>query len=78
MKLWLISQSVNTDFDTYDAAVVAATTEEVAKAMHPAGELSEFLHDCWVRDSSQVQVRLIGDAVPGTESGVVLASFNAG
>lgn len=29
MKIYLISQSTNSDYDTYDSAVVAAETEEI-------------------------------------------------
>ena len=35
MKLWLISQSENNGYDTYDSAVVAAETEEEARVMYP-------------------------------------------
>lgn len=35
MKLWLISQSVNNNWDTYDSAVVAAETEEEARITYP-------------------------------------------
>jgi hypothetical protein len=35
MKLWLISQNVNDDWDTYDSAVVAAETEEEARNIYP-------------------------------------------
>lgn len=35
MKLWLISQSVNCGYDTYDSAVVAAETEEEARHTYP-------------------------------------------
>lgn len=36
MKLWLISQNTNNEYDTYDSAVVAAETEEEASMVHPA------------------------------------------
>lgn len=36
MKLWLISQSTNTGYDTYDSAVVAAETEEEARHTYPS------------------------------------------
>jgi hypothetical protein len=39
MKLWLISQSVNRDYDTYDSSVVAAKTEADARETHPADYL---------------------------------------
>ena len=35
MKLWLISQDVNNNYDTYDSAVVAAETEEEARVTFP-------------------------------------------
>jgi hypothetical protein len=35
MKLWLISQDVNNNYDTYDSAVVAAETEEEARNIYP-------------------------------------------
>lgn len=39
MKLWVISQTANDGYDTYDSAVVAAETEDEAKLIHPNGEL---------------------------------------
>lgn len=35
MKLWLISQSINNNWDTFDSAVVAAETEEEARQTYP-------------------------------------------
>jgi len=35
MKLWLISQSENNGWDTFDSAVVAAETEEDARHTYP-------------------------------------------
>ena len=35
MKLWLISQNENNNYDTYDSAVVAAETEEEARHTYP-------------------------------------------
>ena len=35
MNLYLISQSVNNDWDTYDGAVVAAASEEEARLIYP-------------------------------------------
>jgi len=35
LKLWLISQSKNNNWDTYDSAVVAAETEEDARHTYP-------------------------------------------
>lgn len=36
MKLWLIYQNVNNGYDTYDSAVVAAESEELAKCTFPS------------------------------------------
>jgi hypothetical protein len=36
MKLWLISQGENNGYDTYDSAVVAAETEQLAKETSPS------------------------------------------
>lgn len=35
MKLWLISQDVNNNWDTFDSAVVAAESEEEARNTYP-------------------------------------------
>lgn len=37
MKVYLISQDVNKGYETYDSAVVIAESEDMAKAIHPAG-----------------------------------------
>lgn len=81
MKLWLIWQEVNTDYDTYSDAVVAAETEEAALATHPSGTENAWKHTWrsdWAKRPDQVRVRLLGDAVEGTEAGVICASYNAG
>lgn len=35
LNLYLISQTVNNDYDTFDSAVVAAYDEEDARSIHP-------------------------------------------
>jgi len=37
MKIFLISQSENSGYDTYDSAVVCAENEEAAKRITPSG-----------------------------------------
>lgn len=80
MKLYLISQDVNNDWDTYDSAVVAAETEEQARVMHPGGGTinpnSQF--SSWATNPDDVLVEYIGDAASGTKSGIICASFTAG
>jgi hypothetical protein len=90
MRLWHISQETVTGYDTYSDAVVAAETEDDARLIHPyADSFPEMLSwdglashagyggETWC-NAGQVNVRLIGEAVEGTERGVICASFNAG
>ena len=38
MKLWLLEQTKNNDYDTYDSCVVVAEKEGDAKSIHPDGK----------------------------------------
>jgi hypothetical protein len=85
MKIFLISQDTNNNYDTFDSAVVAAENEEIARAIDPAtGELNNFKKDDffkyipWCRSIDDVKAEYLGEAVEGTKQGVILASFNAG
>ena len=79
MNLYMISQDVNDNYDTYDGAVVAADNPLSAQAMHPSGFNKDFTFSnyewCNIQD---VKVELIGKAKSGTKAGVILASFKAG
>jgi len=69
MKLWLISQTENNGYDTYDSAVVAAETEVEAKGIIPC--------DCfWASSPDKVIAKEIGTANDGV-TGVICASYNA-
>lgn len=74
MKLWRIWQDFNNDWDTYDSAVVAAETKEDARRIE-VGSVERY--GTWA-PSEHVKVEYLGEAKPGTQSGVILASFNAG
>lgn len=81
LNLYLISQSVNCEYDTYDSAVVCAETEEKARLVNPDGSddwdgKKESGYGDWC-DARDVKVTLIGTAMPNIK-GVVCASFNAG
>lgn len=83
MNLFLISQTSNRGYDTYDSAVVCAKNEEHARKMNPGsvdGEEAEFgrRYSSWAYRLEDVSVKLIGKAVKGIPVGVVCASFNAG
>jgi|688.fasta_scaffold2128377_2 hypothetical protein len=83
MNLYLLEQEENSGYDTYDSMVVAAETEDKARLIHPNTWLdnpwdrTKFNRD-WATSPDQVSVKLIGTAVEGTKSGVILSSFNAG
>lgn len=77
MKLYKIWQTVNIDYDTYDSAVVAAETPEDAQRIHPHGDIPSSGDDSWCA-YDDVNVEYIGEAKPGTNRGVIVASFNAG
>lgn len=101
MKIWLVSQE-ETDgtYDTWDALVVAAESEEQAQRTLPNfgryGWMYEWhdnrlcivardrslgyakARDGWATRLENVKVKFLGDAAPGTEVGIILASFNAG
>ena len=93
-KLWLIRQTKNLGYDTYNSAVVAAPNAELASLYHPS-EYNKYSYslDGWVytlvdgrvirsSDSSWVHPRDVIVVYLGETdreiSGVVLASFNAG
>lgn len=73
LKLWLITQDVNDDYDTYDSAVVVAESAEDARMIVPGNRLMAWTY------SDNVEVIELGTAIPGLEEGeVICASFNAG
>jgi hypothetical protein len=79
MKLYLISQNDERGYDTYDSAVVAAASEEIARKTHPGGgdEFNSW-DSSWTNDPNKVKVEYLGEAKAGTKEGVICASFNAG
>jgi hypothetical protein len=93
MKLWKIERQDEGGYDTFDMAVVAAETEQDARYTSPNGYQVWLTEAGWVREKTmkadsyssrdwtspdRVSVTLIGEAVEGTERGVIVASFNAG
>ena len=79
MNLYLISQSENDGYDTYDSAVVAAESEEEAVQIHPGPSPKWGQgYSNWASSPEKVKCELIGVAIEGTEAGELLSSFNAG
>lgn len=83
MNLYLLTQTIHQDYDTFDSAVVCANSEEEARYIHPQSNVSEeWYKDWWLIDSwcdpKDVKITLIGIANRNTPKGVICASFNAG
>lgn len=81
LYLYLLEQSVNNDYDTYDSCIVAAETEEEARHIRPylSGDWNDdYPFTSWVKDPKDVTVKYIGKASKDIKKGVILASFNAG
>jgi len=81
MNLYLISQTENEGYDTFDSAVVAAESEEIARNMNPStGHAMNWEKEIysWCYKAESVKVLLIGKARKDTPRGVICASFNAG
>jgi hypothetical protein len=84
MKLFRIWQEVNTGYDTYSDAVVAAKDADAARLIHPNGhdlddnkEPPNYPYGTWC-ESKDVRVEEIGTAKQGMKSCVICASFHAG
>lgn len=85
MKLFLISQDFNSGYDTYNEAVVAAPTAEIAKRIDPAtGEEIDLQsiryrcgHSSWC-NPEHVKVTYLGEAADDIKEGLICSSFNAG
>jgi hypothetical protein len=92
MYLYLLSQSQNTDGDTFDSIIVVANSEEEAVLIHPYGANCTFdeegcwksvewtwFSNVWAYHPSHVRCKLIGVAdAKYDKPQVVWASFNAG
>ena len=84
MKLFLIEQDQNCDYDSYDSAVVAAPNEDAARTMNPSNgqpmkdEDWNKNYGSWCNGPEHVKVRYLGEAIDGVELGIVCSSFNAG
>lgn len=80
LKLFLVSQDVNRDYDTYDSFVVVAYSEDEARQVHPS-EYSEWgeSFSTWADSPEQVKVEEIGIAHGHLKAGQrVCCSYNAG
>lgn len=82
MNIYLLTQTLNIGYDTYDSCVVAAANEQDAVKIHPSEyikDISEWGYE-WVHysDRDKVEVKLLGKAAKGIKEGLIWSSFNAG
>ena len=79
LYIYYIAQDKNTDYDSYDSAVVVAKSLKQARNMHPNGD-KDYNWDVstWCASPEDVYVELLGVANKIQREGVVCASFNAG
>lgn len=85
MNLYLLSQSFLDGYETYDSCVVAAMTEYEAVRISPSNDGPNEIKVTTFTDGwpgldrlNEIEVKLLGEALTGTASGVICASFNAG
>ena len=74
MNLYKIFHYSGATYDYFDSAIVVAETEEEARKIHPCGYADGY---GWTLPEN-VQVRLLGKALPEIPKGVILASYNSG
>jgi len=73
-KLYLLTQSINSGWDTYDSMVIAAKDEEQAKEISlQTGSTGQY--GSWA-EPKYINAECIGET--HKEAGLILSSFNAG
>lgn len=87
LKLFHISQNINSDYDTYSDAVVVAIDETGATAIHPSGgecpsvvEEDSYENSDWTIRKN-VSIEYLADVPKGSKlklGQVICASFHAG
>lgn len=78
MKLYLLSQRKNNDYDTYSDCVVCAENEESAKLIRPDSlSWSDDYSYSWVTDIKDVKAEYLGEAAKTVKEGIVLSSYHA-
>ena len=81
MNLYLLSQTVERGYDSFDSFVCAAETPLEPRSTHPRGgplHAPARSWGAWASSPDDVTCVFIGRAAPGTKAGPVCASFNAG
>jgi len=64
MKLYKIYQDINTDYDSFESAVVVANSAEEAQNIHPSGGSGSFdMYVNWVSRPDLVELIYLGEVV---------------
>lgn len=90
LKLYLIYQSQNVGYDTYDSAVVVAENEDEARDIHPSDSVKnysdtkdlpydstgrwDYMFGSWAKSPEYVTAEYIGEASPHLKKGTVVCS----
>lgn len=78
MNLYLISQTENNNYDTFDSAVVCAPDAETARNIIPGGGKWGDSWSEWASRPENVTVEYLGVASEEINQGIICASYNAG
>jgi len=85
MNIYLLSQTTNTGYDTYDSMVVAANNKNEARNIHPYSfkdyneeNIWDDSYEVWANKPEEVTVTKIGTTTQYNKPTIILTSFNAG
>jgi hypothetical protein len=80
MKLYLLEQSDNNTYDTYDSCLVCAENEADARTIDPDGDefKEKVFRGYWAFNKDAITCQEIGTANDHQQRGVIIASYNAG
>jgi len=78
MNIYLVSQTENTGYDTYDSFICYANSEEEARNINPDGEEWGYMFSAWCSSPDNAIAIPIGYTDEEVEPDIILASFNAG
>lgn len=63
LNIYLLKQSINNEYDTFDSAVVIAENEEEARKIHPSGLVTHINYD------EHMQLTWMGTYIGGDKNG---------
>lgn len=79
--LWLLTQTKNRGYSTYDSCVVAADTADDAVLIHPSEHVTPntkwTVHHGWVTNPSDVHAEKLGVTKADRRGTIIITSFNA-